>query len=55
MAKVRERLDSRRAEHDAKRAQRRAEDAEDYAAYAVAFAYSAGGRGGVRGRASDAG
>ena len=41
VAKVRERLDSRRAEHDAKRAQRRAQDAEDYAAYAVAFAHSA--------------
>ena len=41
MAKVRETLDSRRAEHDVKRAQRRAEDAEEYAAYAVAFAYSA--------------
>ena len=41
VAKVRERLDNRRADHDAKRAQRRAEDAEDYAAYAAAFAHSA--------------
>ena len=41
VAQVRERLDSRHAEHDAKRARRRAEDAEDYAAYAIAFAHSA--------------
>ena len=40
VAKVRERLDSRRAEHDVKRAQKRAEDAEEYASYAAAFAYS---------------
>lgn len=41
VAAVRERLDSRRAEHDAKRAGRRADDAEDYAGYAIAFAHSA--------------
>jgi hypothetical protein len=41
VAKVREGLDSRRAEHDVKRAQSRADDAEEYASDAAAFAYSA--------------
>jgi hypothetical protein len=41
IAKVREDLESRKAEHDVHKAQRRAERAEDYAAFEIDLAYSA--------------
>jgi hypothetical protein len=41
VAKVREDLESRKAEHDVHKAQRQADDAEDYASFAVDLAYSA--------------
>jgi hypothetical protein len=41
LAKIRDDIDSKRAEHDVDRAQRRAEKAEDDARFAVAFAYAA--------------
>jgi hypothetical protein len=41
IAKVREDLESRKAEHDVHKAQRRAERAEDYASFEIDLAYSA--------------
>jgi hypothetical protein len=41
IAKIRDDIDSKRAEHDVERAKRRAEKAEDDARFAVAFAYAA--------------
>ena len=41
VAKIRDDIDSKRAEHDADRAERRAEHREDDAEFAVDFAYSA--------------
>ena len=41
VAAIRENIDSRKAEHDLDVAQRRADNAEDDASFAVAFAYSA--------------
>ena len=41
VAAIRENIDSRKAEHDVDVAQRRADNAEDDASFAVAFAYSA--------------
>jgi hypothetical protein len=41
VAKVREDLESRKAEHDVHKAQRRADDAEDYASFEIDLAYSA--------------
>src|SRR3954468_12860773 len=39
--RMRQRMDDRKAKHDAKVAERDAQDAEDYAAFAIDFAYSA--------------
>jgi hypothetical protein len=41
IAKVREDLESRKAEHDVHKAQKRAERAEDYASFEIDLAYSA--------------
>ena len=41
VGKIRDDIESRRAEHDADHAQRHADRAEDDAAFAVAFAYAA--------------
>ena len=41
VAKIRDDVDAKRAEHDVDRAQRRAERAEDDARFAIDFAYSA--------------
>jgi hypothetical protein len=41
VAKIREDMDSKKAEHDVHMAQRRADDAEAYASYSIDFAYSA--------------